>query len=188
MIMFDPISTCRSKLEFPAAASAVDGELWSWISGAWGVAPVDGLSATPSSHPCGWVSTATFKALWRLGSSWSVEDGETAMNSFDGFQRRPWDSWSGGLQKVLGSFLYFCCLWGAYLQITCGLYPSRMYLYLFGSVYDFLNMNTGMFASKKKTCQYFGFIDTLFYLYYEFLHFHGTWISLSRNATLHICT
>ena len=28
-----------SKLEFPSAASAVDGELWSWISGARGVAP-----------------------------------------------------------------------------------------------------------------------------------------------------
>jgi len=43
----------RAKLDHPATAAVVYGELWAWIRGVWGAAPVDGLPATPSSHPSG---------------------------------------------------------------------------------------------------------------------------------------
>ena len=39
------------ELEFPPMM--VSGELWSKVVGAWGAAPVEGLSAMPLYHPFG---------------------------------------------------------------------------------------------------------------------------------------
>ena len=66
------------ELEFPPMM--VGGELWSKVVGAWGAAPVDGLSAMPLSRPFGRVSTLTLlNASWRWSSGGHGEDGELAM-------------------------------------------------------------------------------------------------------------
>ena len=109
------------------------------VPGRW-IYSVGFTSSTSTSVYCG--SFKSFKAM--------------GLQLIRGWRHPPAVADGGGVQraKVPGSWLYFSVFPRAFVQIvwgySCPLYSSRMYLYVYTSLYGIFMVNAGTFDREKK--------------------------------------